>query len=316
MAPALLHRAIDALAVWSEDLVRRAPEPCRLAAPEPLRCFAPLPALPAEPAPGRSWSAPSPRPAGAGDRLSVHVTPAVGPRRGTVLLVPPWKIRSPRLVRGYVALLARAGWEPWLVCPPHHLERTRPGARSGEGFVSLDAQRQREVFEQLVLELRVCAALAARRGPVGLVGLSLGALAGALAATAPERLAFAALVGPPKLALVLSQTGIGRRYRRLAERAAGGGPWPGDAALAEALAPLDPAGRAPTAARLFVAAGLHDGIAPLAGARELSERWGVAPHLYPRGHLSLLFLCRALRRDLAAFTGGAADDRTGALRAG
>ena len=31
---------------------------------------------------------------------------------------------------------------------------------------------------------------------------------------------------------------------------------------------------------------------------------GLAPRLYPRGHISLLFLCRALRRDLAQFALG------------
>jgi len=306
MSPGFLHRSLDALAVWTEDLVRREPEPCRLAAPEPLRCFGPLPPLPDELPPGTSWSLPSPRPIVPEDRLSVHVTPTRGARRGTALLVPPWKTRSPRLVSGYAALLARAGWEAWLVCPPHHLERTPAGARSGEGFVSLDLDRLRTTFEQQVLELRTCTALAARRGPVALLGLSLGALAGALAATAPEPLELAALVGPPQLALVMTETGIGRRYRRLAERA--GSPWPATAALAEALAPLDPTRREPTARRIFVAAGLHDHIAPVAGARALAATWGVEPRLYPRGHLSLLFLCGALRRDLTAFTLGLAGD--------
>jgi hypothetical protein len=231
--------------------------------------------------------------------MSVRAVPAHGARRGTTLLVPPWKIRSQRLLFGYARLLRAAGQDVWLICPPHHLERTPAGGRSGEGFVSLDLARMRASFEQLVLELRVCAALAAAAGPVGLVGLSLGGVAGALAATAPERLDFAAIVAPARLDLVMTRTRIGARYRRLAALA--GAPCPDAASLAAALSPFDPAQRAPTTRRVFVAGGLHDQIAPPEGQIALAEAWGLQPRLYPRGHLTLLFMCRALRRDLATF---------------
>jgi len=55
-------------------------------------------------------------------------------------------------------------------------------------------------------------------------------------------------------------------------------------------------------ARSFIAGGLHDRVAPTAGPADLAHACGVEPHLYPRGHISLLFLCRALRRDLELFT--------------
>jgi predicted alpha/beta hydrolase family esterase len=231
--------------------------------------------------------------------MSIRVTPARGARRSIALLVPPWKIAHARLVAGYTRLLARAGQEVWLVCPPHHLDRTLPGARSGEGFVSLDLRRLRAVFEQFVVEIRVLAALASRRGPVGLVGLSLGGLAGALAATAPERLDYAALVAPADISLTMSATRIGLRYRRLAALAGAG--LPDEAALAEALTPFDPSRRAPTARRIFLASGAHDRIAPPGGPAALARAWRMPLHTYERGHMSLLFLCRALRRDLASF---------------
>jgi pimeloyl-ACP methyl ester carboxylesterase len=234
--------------------------------------------------------------------MGARAFPARGVRRGTLVLVPPWKIRRPRLVAGWTRLLASAGWDVWLVSPPHHLERTAAGARSGEGFVTLDVPRLRATFEQLVLELRVFLALAARRGPVGLVGLSLGALAAALAATAPGRLDLVALVAPPDLSLVALRTGIGRRYRRLAAEA--GAPWPSDGDLAAALAPLDAAARVPATRDVLVAVGGFDRIAPPEGALRLAARWGVPARVYPRGHLGLLFLCRAVRRDVAAFARG------------
>lgn len=302
MALGILHRSVDLFAVWTEDRLRLVPEPFRPAPPAPLCCFGPLPPVPDAPPRVGRWSAPSPRQVDPPDRLSVHATPARGERRGTVLLVPPWKIGSPGLVSGYTRLLSEVGYDVWLVCPPRHLERTPAGVRSGEGFVSLDIARLRATFEQFVTELRFCAAWAAGLGKVGLVGLSLGGLAGAFAATAPERLDFAALVAPAHLSLVMTETGIGRRYRRVATLA--GSTWPDEEAISAALAPFDPGLRTPTARRLLVAGGMHDRIVPVAGPSALARAWDLRPRLYARGHISLLFMCRELRRDLAQFALG------------
>ncbi|HEX9052656.1 MAG TPA: hypothetical protein VF841_19165, partial [Anaeromyxobacter sp.] len=59
-----------------------------------------------------------------------------------------------------------------------------------------------------------------------------------------------------------------------------------------------------TARRALVAAGREDRIAPPAGAVALARAWGVAPRLYGRGHLTLLFASRAVRRDVARFVSG------------
>jgi dienelactone hydrolase len=217
------------------------------------------------------------------------------------VLCPPWKAASPGLVSGYVRLLRRAGYDAWLAVPPRHGDRTPAGVRSGEGFVSPDLPALRSAVEQAVLELRWLAAIArSRGGEVGLLGLSLGGLSAALAATAPEPLDFVALVAPPAdLLHVLAATRIGRRYAGLAARA--GAPIPGRAALRRMLAPFRPAARHPAASRLFLAAGRHDRVVPLLGPARLARAWGVAPRIYPRGHLTLLFASDALRRDLSAF---------------
>lgn len=304
------HRLVDWFAMWAEDQLARTPEPFRTAPPAGLGCFGPLPPLPSGPERPGPWSAPSPLQTDVGpDRMAVTWIPSAGPSLGTVLLVPPWKISRPGLVSGWVELLTGAQRDVWLLTPPHHLERTLPGARSGEGFVSLDLSRLRVAFEQTVLELRVCLALAARRGgEVGVVGLSLGALAGALAITAEEPVDFAGLIAPPAdLALVLSETRIGRRYRRLAAKA--GAPLPELPALRSALAPFSPGERRPHVKRLLIGAGLHDLIAPASAAVSLADAWGVTPRLYPRGHLTLLFACRAIRRDLLALVSGGAAAR-------
>jgi pimeloyl-ACP methyl ester carboxylesterase len=286
--------------MWLEDRAPRAPEAFRAGPLGALDCFGALPPLSDGPrGPGR-WSAPSPRAQAGDDRMAVVWFPAAGRSRGTALLVPPWKTESPRLVSGWISVLARAGRDVWLVVPPHHLDRTAAGARSGEGFISLDLARLRRTFEQLVVEVRMLAALAARRGPVDVVGLSLGGLAATLAAPVlPEVSRIAAVAPPADLAAVLGETAIGRRYRALADRA--GAPLPPAATLRETLGAFDPARLPRPSADLFLAVGAHDAIALPQGALALARTWGAQARCYSRGHLTLLFACRAVRSDLARF---------------
>jgi pimeloyl-ACP methyl ester carboxylesterase len=301
MAPSL-HRFVDALAMWVEDRRRRPPSPFRPGDGAPLDCFGPLPPLPPPPSVG-PWRAPSPRPVAGDAWISAVARPALGARRGTAILVPPWKVPSLALVAGWSRLLARAGLDVWTIVPPRHLHRAPAGARSGEGFVSPDLGALGAALAQLVLELRLLAALArARGGETALVGLSLGALGAALAATAPERIDRVALVAPPAdLAAVLTETAIGRRYAALAKRA--GVPLPPREGLGALLAAFRPADRAPTAQRVLVAVGREDRIALPDGALALARTWGAEARVYPRGHLTLLFACRALRRDVERFLG-------------
>jgi pimeloyl-ACP methyl ester carboxylesterase len=235
--------------------------------------------------------------------MVVVAQPALGPRRGTAILVPPWKVPTLGAVAGWARLVARTGFDVWTLVPPRHLERAG-AVPNGEGFVSPDLGVLTAALEQLVLEVRVLAALARHRGgETALVGLSLGALGAALAATAPEAVDRAVLVAPPAdLAAVFARTAIGRRYARLAARA--GAPVPGAEALAALLAPLGPAARPPTAGRILVAAGREDRIALPDGALALARAWGAESRVYPRGHLTLLFACAALRRDAHRFLRG------------
>ena len=233
--------------------------------------------------------------------MEVHTRRATGARRGTAILVPPWKVPWLAAMSGYARLLSTAGFDAWTLVPPRHLGRALPGTRSGEGFVSPNLPEVRTALEQFVLEIRMLAALAgARGGEVVLVGLALGALAAGLAATGPERVDRLALVAPPAdVGAVFAETRIGQRYFRLAARA--GAPMAEPDTLREMLAPFCPEGRTPPAGRVMIAAGSQDRIALCAGSLRLARAWGVQPRVYSRGHLTLLFACRALRRDLARF---------------
>jgi pimeloyl-ACP methyl ester carboxylesterase len=296
-----LHRLVDAIAMWTEDRRRRPPVGFRPVGGAPLDCFGPLPPLPRPPPPAGGWSAPSPRPVDGDVSMSVFARPAKGLRRGTAILVPPWKVPRLGVVAGWARLLARTGFDVWTLVPPRHLHRAAPGVRNGEGFVSPDLRVLDAAFAQTVAELRVLAALArARGGETALVGLSLGALGAALAATAPERVDAAALIAPPAdLAALFGQTPIGRRYLDLAARA--GEPIPRGPALEAMLATFRADRRRPTARRVLVAIGSEDRIALPGGALALADAWSAELRVYPRGHLTLLFACRALRRDVARF---------------
>ncbi len=291
--------------MWMEDRVPHVAEPYRPCEPKALDCFGSLGAVPSPPERDGPWSAPSPRTVRAVDRMTIHVVEHRAAFRGTALVVPPWKADATSLVRRYTELLSETGYDTWLLVPPEHMERASPGARSGHAFATLDLGRFRALFEQLVLEIRVALAMAATRGPTGVVALSIGALAASLAITAPEAPGFAALIAPPAdLATVLGTTAIGRRYGRLAARA--GTRWPDAGELRRVLAPFDPMRRVPPRVPLFVAVGRYDRIALPEGALALGRAWNVAPRVYERGHLSLLFLCRAMLGDLRRFVLGAA----------
>ena len=280
------HRLVDRLAMAFEDRASRPPVPWRPGPDVPLDPFGPPLPLP-----------------------PMRRTPARGARRGTAVLVPPWKIRSTSLLGPWVRALAGSGLEVWIPVPPLHLERAPPGERSGEGVLTPDLGRTRELLATAIREVRGCLARAAEEGgPVVLVGLSLGALTAAWAATGPERVDAAALVAPPAdLAAVFRETAIGRRYAALAARA--GAPMPGAEELTRRLGWLSPVGRKRTAQRLLVAGGRYDVIA-VGGAAVLAGAWNVALREHPRGHLTLLLACPALRREVADLAAAACAGRS------
>lgn len=300
-----LHGAVDSLAMWSEELRRRTRVPFVGAAREPLDCFGPLPPLPEPPHRPGAWEAPSPRPAPGDEVLHVEVTPAVGERRGTAILVPPWKLPRLSMLSGWTGSIARTGHEIWTIVPPLHLQRSPPGVRSGEAFVTPDVPALRKAVEQLVLELRLLLAMARRRGgEVALVGLSLGGLAAALAATSDEAPERVAVIAPPAdLHAVAAETRIGKR---ILGRTGGAVALPVPDELPAMLWPFRAHARPSRAGRVLVAIGAADGIARTAAATELAREWRADLRVYPRGHITLLFLCAALRRDLRAFLGAPA----------
>jgi predicted alpha/beta hydrolase family esterase len=233
--------------------------------------------------------------------MVVEVTRGARPRRGTAVLVPPWKLPRLSLLAGWTAAVARTGHDVWTLVPPLHLDRAPAGTRNGETFLTADGPALRAVFEQLVLEIRMLLGMARASGaPTALIGLSLGGLAAGLAATAPEAPDRAVLVAPPAdLHAGLMETRIGRRL--LPALRSGGPSAPAAAEVSAMLEPFRPDGRPLRSRRVLVAVGSADRIALPGAATALARAWGAELRVYPRGHLTLLFLCRAVKRDVGEF---------------
>ena len=107
--PPPLHALVDVFAVWTEDRKSRPPAAFRARAPAPLDCFGPLGALPRTAPEAGIWRGPSPRPADGDGEMAVVARPALGTRRGTAILVPPWKVPGLGAISGWAGLAVEAG---------------------------------------------------------------------------------------------------------------------------------------------------------------------------------------------------------------
>lgn len=122
---------------------------------------------------------------GENHRAIGHLYRPAGPSRGAILYLHGWMAASMGLEERFLfpAVVGRAGLTVLsLTLPFHGARRPASSAFSGEYFASADLPRTLESFRQAVAEARALLAWLRREthGPVGLGGLSLGALVGAL----------------------------------------------------------------------------------------------------------------------------------------
>lgn len=237
------------------------------------------------------------------DILHLHIFPPRRDPQGVVVFSPFWMIPSPWALGTYLRLASSLGLYSVLYTPPDHMRRTPRGYFSGERLLGWDFGHMEQMMQLAVAELvAVTSGLQAHGKPVYLVGMSLGGLFAAMASVAGAPLAGLALVTPAAdMQVSMSRTAIGRRYRSLLERR--GLRVPSEELLAELGAPFRATAfdRPLATDRIFLAHGRHDAVVPLAVATSLAGRWAVPLREYECGHMSLLFLDRALRRDLRGF---------------
>lgn len=180
-----------------------------------------------------------------------------------------------------------------LALPFHMARRPAASAFSGEFFVGMDLTRSLEACRQAVAEARALLAWLRQEmpGPVGVVGVSLGALVASLLLGGGARPDFAILaMTPADVARTVMEAPLLRRVR---EDLDGDGLSPQERdswarlVCPMALSPILPR------ERMLLIHGRDDAIAPAEGAQALWEAWG-RPGIawYNGGHFSILLRLR------------------------
>ncbi|MCX7801170.1 MAG: alpha/beta hydrolase family protein [Fimbriimonadales bacterium] len=192
-----------------------------------------------------------------------------------------------------------------LLTLPYHIQRTPPGAKSGELALSDDPDRIRAVVAQSVLDVRrTLDFLASRpeidRDRLGVAGISLGGVIASLAYSVDRRLARTAIVlGGADLAHILWHSSLTGPTREAMRRRG----W-NLASLRERLADVEPLERvaARTDGRAFLVGARFDTVIPAEDVRKLEEAIPNAASLWlDTGHYGGVFVQRRVARTVAEF---------------
>ncbi|MEW5854018.1 MAG: hypothetical protein AB2A00_34910 [Myxococcota bacterium] len=244
------------------------------------------------------------------DRLRLRWWPtSEEQRRGTLVIAPPWKVTSFTGFLPLVRALNRMGLDVVGYPTPYHFERTPPGALSGELFATWDMPRTGWAIRAAALELCALVESLQPRGPVVLLGTSLGGfLSAMMSVVAPfyPRRAFQVsrmvLVVPPASFLdTFAKTAIGERYRRLLSLA--GGTVPEYSYLEQLAVPFSP-GMFPSVVageNILIVAGKHDKMVPVESSQALAEGLKARFRIYDVGHVSGLCFSFRLWMDVLSF---------------
>lgn len=189
---------------------------------------------------------------------------------------------------GYRRLAARfnkLGWNAVFMHLPYHYERRVPGYLNGEPAMTADLVRNGETLRQGVGELRQLMAWLRLRGcrEFGLFGSSYGAWTGALLAPLEDDISFIALLQPiADVEHAVWKSPAGSTIRRLLKK---NGIHEGMTARHKHLSsPLHATPRTPPA-RIILASGAYDHIAPPDRVEALAKAWGGCRVITsPQGH--------------------------------
>ena len=213
-----------------------------------------------------------------------------GTPRGAVVLVPgaltgaPWN-GAERLYPRVAEAFTRLGLVAARIELPLHESRAPAGEISGHEMLQGDLFTYVRAVAQAVRDVRSLAAwLRAEYGSVGVWGLSIGALIGALAAERDARLAWAVLAQPPMRTRSAWGSPISAPMREHMQ--AIGVTREEVAMVLRGLEPLGPP--AIGASRVLLQGGRWDRLATADSLAELGQRWpGAALKLYDGGHISM-----------------------------
>jgi dienelactone hydrolase len=275
----------------------------------------PPPPIPFEPAQfvterpwGREYRAefPSARPSGVeeNDRVPLRLfLPREGNRFPVVLILHYLGAGDLRVERMLAEELAKRGIASAALALPYHLERTPPGRVSGELAILPDVPALRANLLQSISDVRRAVDFLQQRPefagqPVGLAGVSLGALVSSLAYGVDDRLERAAFVlGGADLAQVLW-----RSSRVVAQRNVLRSQGFTEEKLREEMADVEPLTYLTPKGNTLVVQAKHDTVIPTASSELLIRALGdPAVIRLDAGHYGGVFVQRRILREVAAF---------------
>lgn len=200
-----------------------------------------------------------------------------------VIILHSWGVHKPDVELSLARSLTQRGFVTAVMTLPYHIQRTPTGYLSGELMIVPDVQRMRATMRQAALDamrlidwLQAHPQVASER--VGIVGISLGAIIGALVLGVDERLQAGVLVlGGANLAHILWRSPLA-----LAVRSELRGAGIGYDRLREELASVEPLNflRGQYGDRVLMVNGRYDLVIPIEDARALRRGLGEGPILW------------------------------------
>lgn len=228
------------------------------------------------------------------------------PRRPAVVVLHSLGAANGSTERALCAHLADHGIAAALLALPYHLGRRPPGIRTASHLLDPNPERMVAFFEQAQTDVDAAIDWLERRaeidpGRIGLVGISLGAVVGALSVARDDRLRANVLVlGGGDVAHILSDGALTffarRRYRRRGVD---------EELLRRALAPVEPLAYArplPPSRRLLMINARYDLVLPHQDTLKLWEAFGRPPILWlETGHYGPQLISDRLNEVIEAF---------------
>ncbi len=146
-------------------------------------------------------------------------------RMPAVVILHSWGVQKPDIELSLARFLAKRGFVTAVMTLPHHIQRTPSGYLSGELMIVSDVEHMRRTMRQAALDVRrlidwLQSQARVDAEKIGIVGISLGAIVGALALGVEPRLQAGVLVlGGANLAHVLWRSPLTMNIRAELKRA-------------------------------------------------------------------------------------------------
>ncbi len=255
---------------------------------------------------------PSSQPSGVEKNDTVHVRSFV-PKKGTgpfpvVIVLHYWGANDQKIERSLAGDLARQGIASVLMTLPYHLERTPPGARSGEKAILPDPAHLVATMSQAVLDVRRTVDFIVSRPEfdatrIGIAGTSLGSIVSSISFAVEPRLKSASfMLGGADLAHILWNSSRVVKVREALRKKGYS-----EARLREELQDVEPLRFLPQRADkpAFVVGGKFDTVVPPDDTKKLIDALGTPSTLWlDTGHYGGVFVQRRILRLVSQFFAG------------